>query len=117
MKGAGKITDGPFFHRSEKSGRLYLVWSNSVAGHGYCVLVRSSESGKIAGPWTKDEILFGKDGGHGMVFKGVDGKLRITFHQPNSSPDERMRLFELDDDGERLSVKGPASDGKNAEKH
>jgi GH43 family beta-xylosidase len=105
MDGAGKVTDGPFFHRSEKSGRLYLVWSNSVAGHGYCVLVRSSESGKIAGPWTKDEILFGKDGGHGMVFKGVDGKLRITFHQPNKSPDERMRIFELDDDGERLSVR------------
>ncbi len=49
-----------------------------------------------------------KDGGHGMVFKGVDGKLRITFHQPNSSPNERMRIFELDDDGVRLSVKGAA---------
>ena len=108
MKGAGKITDGPFFHRSEKSGRLYLIWSNNVEGHGYCVLVRSSASGKIAGPWTKDEILFGKNGGHGMIFKGVDGRLRITFHQPNSSPDERMRIFELDDDGERLSVKGAA---------
>lgn len=104
MKGASHVTDGPFFHRSEKTGRLYLVWSNFVDGHGYCVLVRSSPSGKIAGPWTKDEILFGKDGGHGMVFKGFDGRLRLVFHQPNSAPGERMRIFPLHDDGERLSI-------------
>lgn len=113
MEGAGAVTDGPFFHRSEKSGRLYLIWSNFVAGRGYCIFVRSSASGKIAGPWTKDEILFGRDGGHGMVFKGIDGVLRLTFHQPNASPRERMKVFRLSDDGERLSL-APSPDAISA---
>jgi beta-xylosidase len=104
MKGAWVITDGPFLFRSEKSSRLYMIWSNVIKGSGYCVLVRSSPSGKIAGPWTKDEILYGKDGGHGMVFRDIAGRLCLTIHQPNSSPDERMRIFELKDDGMRLSL-------------
>ena len=109
MKGAANVTDGLFFYRSEKSGRLYMIWSNMVKGRGYCVLVRSSASGKIAGPWTKDEILFGKNGGHGMIFKSLDGKLNLTFHQPNTTPHERMKVFELFDDGEKLSMADGAS--------
>lgn len=102
MKGAWVITDGPFLFRSEKSSRLYMIWSNVIKGNGYCVLVRSSESGRIAGPWTKDEILYGKDGGHGMVFRDLNGRLCLTIHQPNSSPNERMKIFTLKDNGERL---------------
>ncbi len=104
LKGAGNVTDGPFFHRSKKSNRLYFIWSNYLQGHGYCVLVRSSPSGALAGPWTKDEILYGKNGGHGMLFTGLDGKLRLSLHQPNNAPLERMRFFPLDDDGERLTL-------------
>ena len=111
--GAGFVTDGPFFHRSEKSGRLYLIWSNGVAGNGYCVLVRSSASGKLAGPWTKDRILYGKDGGHGMIFKALDGRLLLTIHQPNKTPDERMRLFELEDDGQDLRLRGEPGDSSS----
>ena len=105
MKGAWVITDGPYFLRSEKSSRLYMIWSNVIKGNGYCVLVRSSPSGKIAGPWTKDEILYGKDGGHGMVFRDLSGRLLLTLHQPNSSPNERMKIFTLEDDGEKLRLK------------
>ncbi len=104
MKGAGSVTDGVFFYKSSVSGRLYLIWSNFIEGHGYTVLVRSSASGKLAGPWTKDEILFGKGGGHGMLFKDLNGKLRLTLHQPNKSPNERMKLFDIADDGNRLSL-------------
>ena len=104
MPGAGPVTDGPFFHRSAKSGRLYLVWSNMVKGHGYCVLVRSSASGKIAGPWTKDSLLFGRDGGHCMIFADLKGRLKLTLHQPNSGPLERMKVFDLEDDGENLRI-------------
>ncbi len=105
MKDAWVVTDGPFFYRSEKSKRLYLIWSNMVKGHGYCVFVRSSESGSIKGPWSKDEMLFGKDGGHAMIFKGLDGRLRITLHQPNKSPNERMKLFELAEENNRLQLR------------
>jgi beta-xylosidase len=104
MKGAGQVTDGPFFYRSKKSNKLFLIWSNFIDGHGYSVLVRSSESGKLAGPWSKDEILFGKGGGHGMIFRDKDGKLFLTLHQPNSTPNERMKLFRLEDDGEKLKI-------------
>ena len=104
MPGAASVTDGVFFYRSEKSGRLYMIWSNMISGHGYTVLVRHSLSGKIAGPWSKDSLLLGKDGGHAMIFKDLEGKLRITLHRPNRSPHERMRLFYVNDDGERLTV-------------
>jgi len=111
MPGAGKITDGVFFWRSEKSGRLYMIWSNHMKDCGYCVLIRRSESGTIAGPWSKDRLLFRKDGGHGMIFKGLDGKLRLTLHQPNSGSLERMQLFELADDGEWLVPVAPKESG------
>ena len=107
MEGAGVVTDGPFFHRSQKSGALYMIWSNSVERNGkraYCVFVRTAPGGKLAGPWTKDELLFGENGGHGMIFTAFDGRLMLTLHQPNTSPDERMKLFEIEDAGDTLRV-------------
>ena len=105
LPGAGRVTDGCFLYRSEKSGALYMIWSNMVKDHGYCVLVRRSDSGRLAGPWSKDEILYGKNGGHGMIFRDLQGKLRLTLHQPNKGELERMVLFELEDDGRNLRVK------------
>ncbi len=40
-----------------------------------------------------------------MIFKGVDGRLRLALHQPNKTPDERMRLYELSEEGNRLVLK------------
>ena len=104
VPGAGHVTDGPFFYRSPKNGDLYMIWSNFVKGHGYCVLLRKSTTGKLAGPWTKDEILYAKNGGHGMIFRTFDGKLLLTLHQPNSGEAERMKLFELEDTGNTLRL-------------
>ncbi len=109
MTGAGDITDGPFLYRSSKSAALYMIWSNTVKRNDgkdpdYCVFVRKSVGGKLAGPWTKDELLFSKNGGHGMIFKAFDRRLMLTLHQPNISPNERMALFELEDTGETLRL-------------
>ena len=104
VPGAGHVTDGPFFYRSPKNGDLYMIWSNFVKGHGYCVLLRKSTTGKLAGPWTKDEILYAKNGGHGMLFRTFDGKLLLTLHQPNSGEAERMKLFEIEDTGHTLRL-------------
>ena len=104
VPGAGHVTDGPFFYRSPKDGALYMIWSNFVKGHGYCVLLRKSTAGKLAGPWTKDEILYAKNGGHGMLFRTFDGKLLLTLHQPNSGEAERMKLFEIEDTGHTLRL-------------
>lgn len=40
-----------------------------------------------------------------MIFRDLSGKLLLTFHQPNKSPEERMKIVELDDDGETLRLK------------
>ncbi len=115
MPGAGRVTDGPFLYRSEKSGALHMIWSNVVKGKGYCVLYRTSKSGNISGPWTRDFVLFGRDGGHGMLFKTFDGKLKLTLHQPNKTPYERMKLFDVEDQGDALRLNRssmPASVGR-----
>lgn len=104
MPGAGRVTDGPFFYRSEKSGILHMIWSNGVKGKGYSVLCRTSKSGRLGGPWTKDSVFFGRNGGHGMLFKTFDGRLKLTLHQPNKTPYERMKHFDVEDGGETLRL-------------
>ena len=108
MSGAGNITDGPYLYRSPKNDALYMIWSNTVERNGkkdYCVFVRKSPGGNLAGPWSGDELLFAENGGHGMIFRTFDGRLMLTLHQPNSTPDERMVLFELEDTGSTLRIK------------
>jgi beta-xylosidase len=101
----GYVTDGPFLYRT-KTGRLLMIWS-SFGEQKYAVAVAYSETGKITGPWTQvQEPLFKANGGHGMLFTSLDDKLMLSLHQPNSNSKERLRLFELDDLGERLAITG-----------
>lgn len=94
LPGAGRVTDGPFLYRGPKLG-LRMIWSNTLKGSGYSVIQCKSVTGKIAGPWCMFTPLFRGDGGHGMLFNRFDGQLMLTLHQPNKSPDERMRLFPI----------------------
>jgi len=81
-----------------------MIWS-SFGEHNYTVGVARSVSGRIAGPWEQiQEPLVARDGGHGMIFQGFDGRLVMPIHQPNSGP-IRMRLFELEDLGDRIALK------------
>jgi len=102
----GKVTDGPFLYRSPKSGTLFMIWSTFIPGKEYCVLLARSESGCVAGPWKDHTPIFTRNGGHGMIFTALDGKLLLALHQPNKGPLERLRLFELSDDGATLRVGG-----------
>ena len=98
------VTDGPFLYRS-KTGKLMMVWSSFGAG-GYEVGLAISQSGKLAGPWEHQaEPLYAKDGGHPMLFRRFDGQLMMVLHSPNHVPDERARLFEVEDLGDTLRVK------------
>ena len=66
------VTDGLFLFRSAK-GELFCIWS-SFNKNGYVELISKSDSGDIDGIWTVcDRPLFEKDGGHGMVFKDLQG--------------------------------------------
>jgi GH43 family beta-xylosidase len=100
----GNVTDGNFLYKTSK-GKLLMIWSSS-GEKGYAEGIAISETGKISGPWKHvEKLLFAEDGGHGMIFKSFDNRLMFVYHQPNKSPDERVRLVELIEDGESISIK------------
>jgi len=103
----GKVTDGPFLYRSPKSGTLFMIWSTFLAGKGYCVMLARSRSGGVAGPWEGHAPIYEENGGHGMIFTALDGRLLMALHQPNTGDLERLRLIELADEGETLRVRAP----------
>ena len=98
------VTDGPFLFRT-KDGVLRMIWSNLLKGQGYSILQCASETGSVRGPWTNQTPLYTRDGGHGMLFRTFDGRLTLTLHQPNTSPDERMRLYPVEETRAGLTIK------------
>jgi beta-xylosidase len=93
--GIDYITDGPFLFRSGR--QLLMMWS-SFGRDGYAIGISRSDSGSVRGPWTHDErMLFGKDGGHGMIFRSLEGEWMLTFHAPNKGPEERAVFVRLAD--------------------
>ncbi len=90
----GTITDGPFTYTCE-DGSLLLIWSNYDV-FGYCVAIAKSESGDVTGPWVQIEDrlysygMFGTwEGGHGMIFRALDGNLYLSYHAPNEKMGDR----------------------------
>ncbi len=88
------VTDGCFMHRCA-DGQLLMLWSNWDSA-GYCVGIARSVSGAVEGPWTQDDALLysknmtgGYDGGHGMLFTALDGRLYLSIHSPNSAVGDR----------------------------
>jgi arabinan endo-1,5-alpha-L-arabinosidase len=99
----GYVTDGPFLHRLT-NGELIMLWTSFGMG-GYSVGQARSASGDILGPWQQvSEPLYAGDGGHCMVFRTFDGKLWLTFHRPNPSPDERPQFIPLRENGSSLEI-------------
>lgn len=84
----GYVTDGPYMYKPS-NGQLWMLWS-SMSETGYAIGLSVSNTGQIPGPWRHQETpLFSGDGGHGMVFRGLDNILRLAIHTPNHTPDER----------------------------
>ncbi len=93
----GKITDGPWIYTLE-SGKLIMLWSN-FDDAGYACGMAISESGNIKGPWKQlpsplySKFLGGKhDGGHGMIFRALDGRLYLSIHSPNTATEKDKTL-------------------------
>jgi len=104
-----RVTDGPFFFRGA-AGRLYMLWS-TVGYAGYAMGYACSESGGIRGPWQQSHSpLFGRDGGHGMLFRAFDGRLLMTLHHPNTTPLERPFWLEIVEQDDDLKVVGGLSE-------
>ena len=100
------VTDGCFLYRTG-TGKLLMLWSSFMNGE-YAIGIAESTTGRITGPWRQQpDPLFNRNGGHGMVFRGFDGVLRLVIHTPNSpSGAERARIFELEDTGDTLRLAG-----------
>ena len=99
-----RVTDGPFLHRLS-NGQLLMLWS-TTGYEGYAMGYAVSESGGILGPWHQSpEPIYGKDGGHGMLFRDFDGRLLMTLHHPNDSPNERPTWLEVVESGGGLALK------------
>ncbi len=97
VDGDGRRPDG------KQAARSQIEFSDTAK---YTVGMARSVSGKVTGPWEQiPEPLMARDGGHGMIFQSFDGRLIMPIHQPNSGP-TRMHLYELEDTGDTLRVKG-----------
>ena len=81
------FSDGPAFMKiNDKLHMIYSSWSSK----GYALGTALSATGSIKGPWILNEKpLFAENGGHGMLFKGKDGKIYLSLHHPNDLYAER----------------------------
>lgn len=100
----GYITDGCFLYRT-KTGKLLMIWS-SFSNGDYAIGIAESVTGSVKGPWQQqDKPLFEKNGGHGMIFKTLDGSLKLILHQPNNPLGaERAKIFDIIDNGDTLKL-------------
>jgi hypothetical protein len=86
------VADGAFPFRSH-AGELCLLFS-SWGQEGYATGIARSLSGELRGPWRPDPApLFAANGGHAMIFRGFDGQIYLTLHQPNDPAPEHPRFF------------------------
>lgn len=102
--GIGIITDGPWLVNED--GELLMFWSSFHKGE-YAVGMAVSQSGSVYGPWQHlPELLFEKNGGHGMLFDGFDGKRYFALHSPNNHPLERPCFYEIEKKDGGYCLKG-----------
>ena len=96
------VTDGPFMYRTE-NGRLLMIWSTFTQS-GYVQAVAHSDNGEIDGKWYNEELLFEKDGGHGMIFEDYNGIKYLILHSPNENPYERPVMFAVTEENGSLKL-------------
>ena len=104
MGGPGHyVTDGPFMYRT-KDGELLMIWSSFMHGD-YTEYVVKFKGGDLGRDFEHMTPLDTSDGGHGMIFRGLDGRLYFTYHSPNASGYEHPYFVELEDKGDCIKVK------------
>lgn len=88
------ITDGPFLIRTDDE-KLHLLWS-TIAKNGYVEALAHSDNDDIHGRWSVDqELLYDHDGGHGMIFKDLNGVYQLVLHYPNTFGKEHPKFMPL----------------------
>lgn len=97
------FSDGPFLYRT-KTGGLLLLWS-SFSEEGYSLGIAVSDNDKIDGNWIHEEKPLYTGGGHGMIFKSLEGAPVLALHYPNEHLSERPVFFDLMEENGRLLLK------------
>lgn len=87
------LVDGPSIIND--NNQLVMLWS-SWAENGYSVGYAKAISGKVEGPWEQSENYIIENGGHGMIFTDLMGKLRYTYHFPNDFGKEKAQFISLE---------------------
>ena len=95
------ITDGPFMFRT-KTNELLMIWSTFI-GHNYIEALVRFKDGELGTDFEHLDPIITDDGGHGMIFKKQD-KLYLTFHSPNKTDYERVKLIEIIDKGSTVET-------------
>ena len=98
----GYVTDGPFMWRTA-DGTLLCLWA-SFSETGYTEALARSDNGEIDGIWTQTDPVYLEDGGHGMVFRALDGQLYLVLHAPNDHLKERPHLIPVEEHDGRLDA-------------
>ena len=103
-----KVTDGPYVFRTQ-TGRLGIIWTSWVY-NVYTQGAAYSSSGTLDGPWVQEkEPITPPNFGHGMLFRTLQGKLLMAIHSHQDINGHYRRiphLFEVDDSGDKLIVRG-----------
>ncbi len=99
-----RITDGPFMYRT-KTDELLMLWSTYIKGRYTECLVRFN-GGEIGTDFEHLPPLTDNDGGHGMLFTDAEGKLRLTYHTPNTRGLEHPYFTLAEDTGDSISIIG-----------
>ena len=88
------ITDGPFLIRTEDD-KLHMLWS-TYGKTGYVEAMAHSDNDDISGNWSIDtDLLYDHDGGHGMIFKDLEGTYQLVLHYPNTFEHEHPTFTPL----------------------
>ena len=105
------FSDGPSLLKLD-DGKLYMILS-SWSVNGYAVGVAISDGGKVEGPWRQqEEPLWPENGGHGMFFKDLDGKIIFSLHYPNDKFKERPTFWRVVLEDGKLKLDGKADSSK-----
>lgn len=99
-KVSGYVTDSPLLYKT-KEGKYLLLWS-TFADNGYAIAVASSDS--LKGRYRHEKLLFDRDGGHAMLFDTFEGERKISFHVPNSPPEERPCFYTVTEKENMLEI-------------
>ncbi|MBD5450981.1 MAG: family 43 glycosylhydrolase [Lachnospiraceae bacterium] len=104
VKGDVFFSDGPCVYRMA-DGKLSILWS-SWSKDGYAVGQTVSESGCLEGEWIHlDEMFYAPNGGHGMLFKTMEGNLCYTLHYPDDRYKEAPVFFDVEEKPGKLILK------------